>query len=903
METEKKTTGQTQTKTVKKRSLLKILMVVFVVIIGIALLIVAAAPMALSSSGGTRFLLGQINQSVDGQVGMDKLSVGWFSGVKLSNLTYESDDGATQVKVGRIETQPSYTALIGGRVDLGKTVIDTPQLYLKVSSVPERRPPASTPPTKSPSPKPAAPTGFVLPVHLMNLEVLAGNATIELVDADARTQRVTFKNIASTVVLNEAGQTSQLNVSLDVANGQEAGSVRAEGAVTPSTKGWTLEDTDGTFQVTITKLDLESLRPLVAMAGLDVQTGGVLNADANVQIRKGNIETLNAEARVTNFSQGVGEQKMVFSDPVELSLQGGMKDNTVRIDKLNVKAPFCTVACSGSTETLEYTVTAKLAETQNFVKQFSDLGGYGMAGDLDVKGRLNLGEKLISSAGKGTIKNLLLSKDGNNAPQTDVSLAYDAAMDSAKNAIKVNTATLEMLPGTVSIRNLSMSTDTMGTSPVNLEAQANLDLGKAWPYAQILGGAPADTSLAGMLNAAVSVETKADIMRVKTDATNITKLRVAKTGSTPFEQDAVKLTADVSLDIVRQSIGINTFDMQSSKGETLIKITKGKIEQTAADGVKSLDGQIEAEYDLKAVSSMAAAYMPEGLSVQGKRKDSFVFSSQWPESDPDKMMANLNGRANVGFEAAEYQGLKFGPTELSVNVKQGQAAIDIPDANVNGGKVRFAGDINLAEKPMTLKLRKASQVVENVKIDDVVSAKLLQYLNPVFANGTGVSGTANLSCSTMAIPLGGGTPKDINIAGNIGLTNVRLNSPILGLFKSALRKDGMDLFSIPSTAFTVKDEKVQYTDMPMTFGQNFALSFGGAIGLDKSLRMNVKVPVDNKTYVVPLSGTLDKPQPDFGSLVLSNITEQIPIKDEKTKEAVEKGLELLDGIFRQGDRR
>ena len=897
METKEKGAGEKAVGSTKKSKLLKRLAYVVIGLAGVVLLILFGTPMFLSSSGGTRFLLGRINSSGYGQVGMDDFSVGWFSGVKLTNLTYDSDDGATQVKVGRIETQPKVAALIGGRVDLGKTVIDKPQIYLKLSSPADQSTSSSTPSTS----KDGSGSGsFVMPVNLINLEVIDGNATIELMDADSQVRRVTFKNIASTVAMNEPGTQSRLNVSLDVADGAETGSVKAEGTVTPSSKGWTLEDTDGDFSVTISKLDLESLRPLLALAGQDVQMGGLLNADATVHIVKGNIETVKADAIVTNFSQGLGDQKMSFTEPVTLSALVGMKDKTIKVDKLNVKAPFCTVECSGGTESLDYSVTADLAKTQTFAKQFADLGGYGMAGQLAVSGKLDLGKGTVATAGKGTVKNLLLTKGKDKAPQTDVTLDYNVAMDNEKQLLNVASATLTMLPGTIVARNVSVPMgQSEGIPPITLNAQANLDMGKAWPYAQILGGAPADVTLAGVLDAAVSVETKDDIMRVKTDKTSIKKLNVTKTGSEPFAQDEVRLTADVTLDMLKQSIGIQSFDMQGAKGETLIKVTKGKVEQGSADGFKTMDGEVEAEYDLTTLSTMASAFMPEGLAVQGKRKDRFEFSSRWPEAEPEKMMANLNAKGALGFDKANYLGLNFGPTEVTLNVKQGQAAIDIPDADVNGGKVRFAGDINLAEKPMMLKLRKPAQVVENVKIDDVMSANLLQYLNPVFAKSTGVTGTANLSCSTLAIPLGGGTPKDINLAGNVGLTDVRLSSPLLGLIKSALRTEGLDLFTIPSTAFTVKDGTVAYSNMPMTFGSSFTMRFSGEVGLDKRLKMNVTVPVKDKTYVLPLTNTLDKPELDLGSLALSNITEQIPIKDEKTKEAVEKGLELFEGIFKK----
>ena len=874
MEAEKKAAGRANGVVSKKHRLFKVLMGVLIGVSGGLLLLFFAVPLVLSSSGGTRYLLDRINHSVDGQVGMDALSIGWFSGVKLTNLTYDSDDGTAQVKVGRIETQPRYTALFGGRVDLGKTVIDRPQVHLKISSAPP--PAAPAPPSGA---KETSATTFMVPVHLIDLEVLAGNATIELIDADAQVQRVSFRNIASNVVVNETGQTSRMNLSVDVANGQAAGSVRAEGEVTPPRKGWSLDDTDGSFTVSIAHLDLESLRPLMALAGLDVQTGGVLNADAELHIRKGNVETLKADAVVTNFSQGIGDQKTVFSEPVTLSAMGSMKDNTVRIDKLNVKSDFFSVDCSGGAETLDYAVTADLAQTQTFAKQFTDLAGYGMAGQFSVSGRLDLGDGMASSKGKVAVKGLRVSKDGTVAPQTDVTLDFDIAVDNTSNLLTVSAATLTMLPGTVSVRNLSAPMGEMGTGPITLAAQANLDMAKAWPYAQILADAPMDIALAGVLNAAVSVETSDDIVRVKTNETVIRALRVAKTGSEPFVQDEVTLAADVSLDLARQSVGVNAFDMRGAAGETLITITKGKLEQSTVNGTSTMDAEIEAEYDLKTISAIVSPYLPDGLNVLGKRKDRFVLSSRWPENEPEKKMANLNGKGGFGFERADYFGLNFGPTELAIDIKQGVAAVAIPDATVNGGTFRFAGTVDLKEEPMFLRLNAPTPILENVNINDVITAQLLTYVNPVFAGARATSGVANLNCRTLVLPLSGEHLDKMDLDASVGIANLRMQAgEFLGQVLTLMNQRQAVEMTLRPTHFLMQQGAVSYRDMQIDLGE-YPLNFSGSLGLDKRLRMDVKLPLSSDfrpvrladagtdRLEVPIGGSVDKPTIDMARLV------------------------------------
>lgn len=866
----------------KKHRRFKVAVLILLGIVALLLLAVLTAPTALSSAGGRRFLLSRINRAVDGQVGIDALSVGWFSGVKLTNLSFESSDGAAQVRVGRIESHPKYTSLIGGRVDMGKTVIDSPQIYLKLPAESDRKPAAKAPTTSAPSQG----TPFVLPVHLIDLEVLKGDAVIEVLGANAQTRRIAFKNIASTVTLNDTGQTSRLNATMDVANGQSAGSVKVEAQVTPPKKGWTLEDTDGTFKVSISQLDLDTLAPLLALAGVDAQTGGVLNAEAQVQIRKGILETLAAEATIANFSQGIGDQKMVFDEPVTLSAKGGLKNNALQIDALNVKTPFCTVTGSGDAETLDYAVKADLAQTQTFLKQFTDLGGYAMAGQLDMSGRINIAEHTVASSGSGTIKSLLVGKEDAAAPPTDVSLNYDFTMDNAQQQLTIASAMLEALPGTIHLANASIPLGHTETPPISLTAKADLDLAKAWPYAQILAEAPADITLAGLLNTTLSVQTLDDTLHIKTDRTGIRNLHVAKEGSEPFVQDQVSLLADITLNPARQSIGINAFDMQSAAGETLIKIIKGTVEQSTDEQTNTMNAEIEAEYDLQAISGFAAPFLPEGLKVRGKRKDRLVLSSQWPQDAPEQKIANLNGTGGFGFERAEYAGLNVGPTELTMDIRQGVVNMAIPETPANQGKLRFAGTIDLNEEPMFLRLSEPTALLENVQINDIISSQLLTYVNPIFAGAVRTSGLANLTCRKLVLPLSSGHPDKLDIDGTVNIADVRLQAgDFLGQIMALINLRQTVQLQVRPTDFLVQQGRVSYRDMAIELG-DYPLNFSGSLGLDNSLSMNVKLPLSMNfrpvrladaganRIEIPLGGTVQKPAIDTERLLQQQLEQQ-----------------------------
>jgi hypothetical protein len=859
------------------RKVLKVVRWCLIVSAGLILLIFFGVPLYLSSSGGTNFLLGKINQSVDGQVHMDDFSIGWFKGIKLTKLSYADSSGNTSVTIDSVETQPRYMSLLGGKVKLGKTVIDRPQVYLKVPQKSES--PEDAEVHKEESDKPAP----VFPVNQMNLELIDGSATIELIGDGS--QKVRFTNIASNVQIADAGQPSALDISMNV---DDASTLSAKGTGTPAKKGWMLED--GDFNVQISKLQLASLKPLFALAGQPMDMAGELNADATIQISQNQVQQLKADAVISNFAQGSGAQRMVFEKPITISAQAGQQGETVKIDQFKIESEFCNAACAGTLDAMNYTLDAELAQTQRLIGQFTDMAGLTMQGRLMADGNVSMTDQAVKAAGKGTIAKLLVKKGGASTPVSDVQMDFDCTVDQVKKQFRLASANLAAAPGTVKIANLVLPMGDEGEQTISLDAQARLDLAETWAFAGVFAELPEGLQVAGMLDSAVKVSTQGSTTQILTDKTQITQLKITQPDSVPFVQEKVSLNADILLDTDNQTIDVRKLDMEAADGQSLIKITKGKVEKKVSNNTTKMSGDFEAQYDLKTVSAFASAYLPQGLVLEGRRSDFLHFESQYPTDKPDLMMANLNASGAVGFAKASYQGLNFGPTEVKLNVKQGQAAIDMPDADVNGGKVRFSGDINLAEKPMMLRLRQsaeATKVVENVKIDDVISAKLLQYLNPVFAKGTGVSGTANLSCSTLAIPLGGGTPKDINLMGSVGLTDVRLSSPLLGLFKEALQAEGLNLFSIPVSSFTVKNGLVEYSDMPMIFGSDFTLQFSGKIGLeDQSLAMNVGIPVNDRNIPVPLGGTLAKPKLDAGKLIESQGRQLL-------EQEIQRGLEKI----------
>ncbi len=883
---------QFEKKTPKKKSLLKKILWAAGGIVLTLLILIAILPTIVSTSAGKEFILGKVNQAVDGKVEIETLSLGWFSGLQLKGVRYKDNAGTTAVSVDEIRLNPKISSLIKGQINLSDGLIDKPKVEIVVKPALEK--PVSVvkeEPKKDHKERQAA----ALPLEKLGLELREGSAVITTAQPP---QKLEFKNISTKVDINPAGQASTLNFALAVAGLSEPGDVKAVATVNPA-EGFGLKGTSGNAQLELVNIKLEDFKPLLVLAGQTMDIAGLINAKADVKLVDGQFEKIAADAVIENFKQTADGKTTTLEKPVKINALAAMTDKGFRIDNLNVDSSFCNVSCKGDLQSLTYQAKADLAGVQAVAAQFTDMAGYKLAGMLNAAGSVNIKEQFIAAAGTADFENLAVVKGDMKLPPMPLKITYDVTQDGAAKLVKASSVDVVLDAGQIAVKDVSLPLDPQKMTQLSAKADIALNLQKALNLAKVFAAEslPKDLTVGGDLRSTLSITPEGSDIRFVTDKTEIKNLIVGQKGQTPFTQDALTLIADGAVNPTTKALTA-AFNLEGKKAASVMRF-KGNISQKPQKEMTALAGDVQAEYDWKDLTAMAKPFLPQGLQVDGKRNDKISFASTYPTAQPEKLKANLDADAALGFQSADFKGLKFGPTELKLNVKQGLAAIDIPDANVNDGKLRFSGDVNLASEPMKLTLRKPMTIVENVKIDDVISANLLQYLNPIFAKGSGISGTANLSCTTLAMPLGGGNVKDIDIAGNIGLMDVKANSPLLGIISAALKKDGMNLFSIPSSPFTVKNGLVEYNDMPVMFGKDFGLHFRGKIGLeDKALKMDVDVPMNGKTVTLPLTNTLDSPKLDVSRLVLSNISEQIPVKDEKTKEAVEKGFELLEGVLK-----
>jgi len=622
-------------------------------------------------------------------------------------------------------------------------------------------------------------------------------------------------------------------------------------------------------------------------------TSGKLSG--NITAHRG---SLTGQANLTELAGIVEDKKLALSEPVTAKFQISADNKTISFDELDVSAAFAKINASGPLEKLKYDGYVDLEKILSEFGQFVDLGPYKIAGEISEQGTLSVTKDKITGVGSSQVKNLsITSTDGVTAqePMAEVNFAF--AMDRQTKILTFDSLEAKSSLGQVNIEQAVYPIGPKPTVPMHLNISAkNIDLGKVKPFAVLFASLPQETQLAGIAESKISVSSYKNIYKVTTDSTKIRAFKLTSPGKKPFEPNEVTLTFEAEINPEQKTVNIKELQLESPQ----IKIHKGEFNLLNEADKTKLKGQAECEYDWSAVSAVAAQYLPEGLTLQGKRKDAVNFTSEYPSGQTDKLLANLTANAKLGFEQAGYMGLNFGPTDVDINIQKGLLKIAPFATTVNEGQFNFAGQADFGQKPAQFKIAKPMQLMKNIKINDQTTKKLLMYLNPIFADAVNVSGIANFSCEQLIIPFSAAAKNQTEVVGTISMDKVRLQaSDLLGQILTAAGTSARGaVITIRPTKFVLRDGFLRYDDMQMDVGDN-PVNFKGVIGLDKSLDMTITLPyttrgrtarlggeTSGQRITLPLKGTIDKPELDIGKFLEGQLRQQL-------EDQLRKGLEEL----------
>ncbi|MBW8036051.1 MAG: hypothetical protein FVQ79_10575 [Planctomycetes bacterium] len=562
--------------------------------------------------------------------------------------------------------------------------------------------------------------------------------------------------------------------------------------------------------------------------GKEIEIEGKLNADIDANIVEGRPEKISATAILAGFSQKIDGKAVVLDEPVTLDVDISSDGDDVKIDKLRLKSSFCSISGKGGMNSFDYIAAADIAKTMDIVGQFVDLGGYTFAGKGTEQGRILFDKGNVWCKGATMVDGFVVgAPDGKVTPVTSAKISFDLGYDAEKNLVDIANFAIDSAkgPGKVAILDtvIPLGEEKKG---MDVKIEVDLDIGKTMDYARVFGAAKEGLAVAGNVKSAVSISEGKDGWRFLSDKTIITNLVISgdKTAE-PFKDPKIVVQFDAVLDFEEKTYDIPKLVINASQVDI-----KGRMKQTHAGGQTKLGGKVDASYDLAELGKAGSAYLPKGFNIEGKRVDTIEFSSVYPKGEDDKMLANMNANATLGFSKAEYMGLRFGKTEAKVLVKNGIAEIAPFSTVVNEGKFNFAGRLDLQKKPMVFEIPGEMQVIEKINIDERMAKQMLQYLNPVFADQANLSGVADLHCEKLSIPLGGDADiSQAEIRGTVAMSNMRMQ-PVgpLGGFLSLAKGKAENKAELLPTKFVLAKGKLSYEDMQLNVDDH-PLNFVDAI--------------------------------------------------------------------------
>ena len=668
------------------RQLVKYVVAAIVLII---VVLVAMLPVIVSSGFATKRIVSAIDESTGGSSKIGAFSMGWFSGVRVEDFSYEGKEGIS-VRVNRITTKPPYLSLIAGNMSFGRTVVDEP--YVKLPS--ELRAVKGKPGDDQEGAE-KAPSEFKFPVRKMALELNGGEVEI----AGAGGRRFALHDMQTELDIQPAGRQSSFNLKANVGDGSKRSSVSAKGRIQPNGSGskWSLEGAKGQFTVEVNEVDLSSIEPLMQVAGIEVETAGEITGKMDTEIDGGRLSSVVADVSGKEVLLG---GKLLRGDVIktgDLQVEASFSQNEdmVNIEKLNVKTDWLNAQADGA-------VPMGYGSFRQFVSGTSqpglradfemDVAGFagqatgllGLEGTAKIdSGRLSGHIEKTVAEGRGKLlANAELSDLGGTVRGDKIALSapviVEARISATEQGVAVEKANVES-----SFASLDCSGDLE-----SLGYNANGDLAKfQGELGQFLG--LGEQEMAGSITASGNVSMGQRI-GVKGNA-RAENLNIRVDPNTSISQKQLSADYDVAVDPAESLVQVNSAKIQSDAGT--VSIRDGQVPTAEVKGAK-LNLPVSMDIALGRIQPYIVKFAPrfDKVEMKGQLRGDIDVSrsgSAW------KLFTDNSRVSDLRVAGPNRSGLEEDQLDIS-----GDALVDPADGSydiewdIRGEKLKSSGKIH-----------------------------------------------------------------------------------------------------------------------------------------------------------------------------------------------------------------
>ena len=387
----------------KRRRWLWIVAGVFVLL----LLLVALAPVILSTGAGKTIILSQVNRHLNGRVEIADWSLGWFSGFRFNGIKVSDADGATVAEVRSVVVRASVPALLRANKKIGVVTVESPRANIVLYPDGTNN---LTALLKETDPKEEK-TG---PLEIdVQAQLAVTNGELTIVPAQF-SQPVVVHSLSVTAGVDSVNQPLPFEIKADL--GEEKAGLEVKGTATLAKAGVIdPKAIEADVTVRLAGLELASVSDVARQFGSPVEVVGELNAAVKAVVT--GMGAIKANGSVDVASLGLSGGPLGADTPkfdkADLSFDLALNGKKVEVTEFKVHSPVVDATASGTLDltqpgrlpsgNLNSTITVPLA---GLAAQFPNT--LRLQEGIEIEsGTLSFRSKLISDANRPRVESVI----------------------------------------------------------------------------------------------------------------------------------------------------------------------------------------------------------------------------------------------------------------------------------------------------------------------------------------------------------------------------------------------------------------------------------------------------------------------------------------------------------------
>ncbi|ARN57984.1 hypothetical protein [Sedimentisphaera salicampi] len=625
----------------------------------------------------------------------------------------------------------------------------------------------------------------------------------------------------------------------------------------------------------------------------DLESGKIAGRISTESLGEGKI--LLANLNMVDF-EGIAGGKNLTLSPVKLNCEIISRNQRLWIDPIEIVSGFGKIRCSGPYNDMTFNGTINLKDLQNELSGFVEFGEYDLSGEANIIGDVLPENKILNGAVQ--VKDFVLDNSyGMKWIDPFIDLTFGFKNEPIEKKLWLTSLYLksdylgeyELLQGYFDYDPKSSEQFVMLFNYKNLFERAEYLL-------TLFEALDKPANLSGRYSTTTKIIKYEDEIRIITDDMSFQEVAFGgednKNEITDFSISSNMLWQPESRKLASEDFEV--------KNEWLTLDFSDLLLDYSDESNIVFDSVLQTVYDLDFMELYLTEKTGQDFKASGKRSLPASLSTSFSLENPQEAVDNLNSQFQLGFDSLYYKGLSFEESNVKFQVEDGFLTVPKTSIGVNKGSLNIAFEADLTESPVVLKLSEGMKVLDKVEINEVLAGQLAAYGNPVFSDSMDCSGSVDLYCDKLEVPLSKNAAETAELKAAAESSQIRAQpAGILRQLMQIMGESSNSLvdYRLHPVDLQLKDGIFTYDNMILEVdGKEF--KFNGNIKTDGTMNMEIAIPyrfegldlVETQSgefgITLPLTGNAKNPEIDTKNLLQKN-TESI------IKSGLQEGLKRL----------